>query len=332
MAIRLFVHAANIRATVDFNSPQVVAPAFQKASVSISRPVYQTVVTYSDLQAMTNYRQLVSSVNYRHPNFTDVFLDPDTKNRYFRGDRGESFSLAEQAALTITKRPDELVDLVEAAKLGVTKPLTESVGFADVAQVLLILNRFFTETASLNESSAIEFGKTAADAVSLSESRSKQVGKGLEDTFSLAEELEYNFGKGLADTATVTESLARAVSYIRDFQDSTSLSDAPSLLYGKNQSDSVSMSQVFSRVVQFERTFNDTLTINDAATVGALVKDTTSLRDNVFGVNDVFSRVFVASRVFTESVSVSESLVLAKRSRASSLLNAGAMNVAPINN
>ena len=90
MAIRLFVHASNIRASVELNSPKVVAPAFQKASISISRPTYQTVVTYTDLQAMTAYRRLMSSVNYLNLSTTDVVLDPDTKNRYFRGSDGET--------------------------------------------------------------------------------------------------------------------------------------------------------------------------------------------------------------------------------------------------
>ena len=40
MAFRLFVHARKIRASVEYNSPKVVAPAFQKASVSVSKPTF----------------------------------------------------------------------------------------------------------------------------------------------------------------------------------------------------------------------------------------------------------------------------------------------------
>ena len=151
MAIRLFVHASNIRASVEFNSPKVVTPAFQKASISISRPTYQTVVTYTDLQAMTAYRRLMSSVNYLNLSTTDVVLDPDTKNRYFRGSDGETLGLTEQASLLFTKRPDDQVDMLELAALGVTKPQTDSFGVTDLATVLLIINRFFDESVALAE-------------------------------------------------------------------------------------------------------------------------------------------------------------------------------------
>ena len=126
MAIRLFVSARNIRASVEFNSPRVVAPAFQKATVSVTRPAYQTVVSYADLQAMTSYRNLISSVYFRDLNTTNVVLDPDTLNRYFRGSDGETFGLTEQASLLFTKRPDDQVDMLELAALGVTKPQTDS--------------------------------------------------------------------------------------------------------------------------------------------------------------------------------------------------------------
>ena len=100
MAIRLFVSARNIRASVDHNSPRVVAPAFRKATVSVSRPAYQTVVSYADLQAMTSYRNLISSVYFRDLNTTNVVLDPDTLNRYFRGNDGETSQLQSRVGLT----------------------------------------------------------------------------------------------------------------------------------------------------------------------------------------------------------------------------------------
>ena len=155
MAIRLFVHASNIRASVEFDSPKVVAPAFQRASVSISGPTYQTVVTYTDLQAMTAYRRLMTSVNYLNLNTTDVVLDPDTKNRYFRGSDGESFGLTEQHSMLFTKRPDDQVDMLELAALSVTKPQADSFGVTDIATVLLTIRRFFDESIALAEASTI---------------------------------------------------------------------------------------------------------------------------------------------------------------------------------
>ena len=48
MAFRLFVHARKIRASVEYNSPKVVAPAFRKASVSVSKPTFDAAVEVSE--------------------------------------------------------------------------------------------------------------------------------------------------------------------------------------------------------------------------------------------------------------------------------------------
>lgn len=460
MAIRLFVSARNIRASVDLNSLRVVAPAFRKATVSVTRPAYQTVVNYADLQAMTSYRNLISSVYFRDVNTTNVVLDPDTLNRYFRGNDGETVLVAEQSRFDLGKAVTEQTVLEELAALDVGKVFADTMGLTEVIDVLLIINRFFDEELEISETASLSVSKPFAETATLLEAHNTLVGKAASDSMSLTEDLDVEFGKGLFETPVITENLSRVVAFIRSFESSTSVSDDAVLLFGKNpsdavtiseqtdfafskalsdtpivtdspsidysrpetdslsvtesfsrvvttvrdftesvsmsdadtrttnlgKSDSVALSQVFSRVVTFSRTFTDAFALDDAATVGALTKDTQSQKGNVFGVSDVFSRVFVASRVFTDSVSVSddetistslgksdsatvseqaaiafstpesdsmslsdaeakqiskaldesvsitESLTFSKRSTASSLLNAGAINVAPINN
>ena len=86
MAIRLFVHARDLRASVEFSSPKIIAPAFQKATTIVSHLDIEPVVGFADIQAMVAHRNLISSVFFRNINAADVILDPDTLNRYFRGD------------------------------------------------------------------------------------------------------------------------------------------------------------------------------------------------------------------------------------------------------
>ena len=103
MAFRLFVHARNIRASVEYNSPKVVAPAFRKASISVSKPTFDAAVGFAELQAMVARRNLISTIFFRDANATNLVLDPDTLNRYFRGDNGETLSVAEQSRFELDK-------------------------------------------------------------------------------------------------------------------------------------------------------------------------------------------------------------------------------------
>ena len=84
-------------------------------------------------------------------------------------------------------------------------------------------------TISMSETSSFALNKPLADSTTLLESHATQVGKALADAV-ISEDADIEFGKALSDTPTVTESLSRAVAFIRTFQNSTSVSDDAVLL------------------------------------------------------------------------------------------------------
>ena len=95
------------------------------------------------------------------------------------------------------------------------------------------------------------------------------VGKGLADSFTFADAVDsFGIGKGLTDTQPMTESLARTV--------------------------------------QYSRTFTDTFVMDDAATVDAIEKATSALKQNIVSMGDTFGRTVVFNRQFTDSVSPTE--------------------------
>ena len=103
----------------------------------------------------------------------------------------------------------------------------------------------------------------------------------------------------------VTDNFSRVFIASREFTESVTVSDAPSISVNLDKSDSTSLSEQATIAFSLTKT------------------DSTSL-------SEVQSKQI--SKELDESVSISESLTFTKRSAASSLLNAGAINVAPINN
>lgn len=130
--------------------------------------------------------------------------------------------------------------------------------------------------------------------------------------------------------------------------DEALVTDTPSIDYSRPESDTLATDDLFERVVVYSRAFNDVFTLDDTTTVDGVIKDTYAVKTNVFGFSDesVFELVKAADDAVeaTDSFSyfaensledvfvVNESLVVAKRSTASSVLNIGAFNSAPFNN
>ncbi len=130
--------------------------------------------------------------------------------------------------------------------------------------------------------------------------------------------------------------------------DEALVTDTPSIDYSRPESDTLAADDLFERVVVYSRAFNDVFTLDDTTTVDGVIKDTYAVKTNVFGFSDesVFELVKAADDAVeaTDSFSyfaensledvfvVNESLVVAKRSTASSVLNIGAFNSAPFNN
>ena len=66
------------------------------------------------------------------------------------------------------------------------------------------------------------------------------------------------------------------------------------------------MAELLTRSVQYSRDFTDAFVLDDAATVDALQKATSALKQNIFGMGDVFGRTVVFNREFTDSVTPTE--------------------------
>lgn len=387
MAIRLFVEPTlAIRAVATTNSLRIVAPQFRAAAALVSRPTYAAVVSYPLYQADLSYQQLISLAAYLKLEASDVILDPDTKNRYFRD--LDSLTPIEAHALALNKPlSPEAVGLSDLTSLRARLNKQESFGMTDELSILLTYLRDFFDGAALADATAIGLSKIELDSIgALDEISDKDFAKGLAENSSLLDAPAILFGQALSDSVSVADSYAAVISYIRAFTENiTAVSDSRPVLdvglgvsdellaieaisfalesliseqleatdsssidYSHPEADGISTSDTFNRVVVFSRAFSDAFALDDNATVGGVIKDTQTVKNNVLGfsetqefdfskgLTDSFTMSEVASRInqktLDDDVNIVESLTISKSSAASSVFNAAAFNIAPLNN
>lgn len=265
--------------------------------------------SYTLLRSNVTYSAIKSSVSFSKFAAAEVILDYDTKNRYFRD---ESFTLGDLAALTPEKNVTDSVgtvsDVLQSVNVG--KGPQDDFSIGDFAFVLLTLQRQFDDSVSIGDTSTLTAGINR------------------DELLNAIDVLEYTYSKPVTDTATLSELVVTS--------------------FDLAKIDSVSTADIFSRTLTYSRAFADTLTLDDFTDVDAFTKDTIGAKSNavsftdtqhfstVKGVtdtptmSDLYTSVFVTSRA--DAVSVAESISVLNRSLAPSVLNAGALNTATLNN
>lgn len=230
------------------------------------------ILTHRDLKSILTNRDLTAALSSRML-IADALLDPDTKNRYFRS--GTEATLSDQYASLFSKSADaDTFTLADAPAVSFGKPATDTFGFSESVLTQLTFFRNFTDTFTLDDI-------TAVDAVR------KDVASDKTNIFGFSDDQTIGFGKELGDTFELAESI-----------------DAFGV--GKGLADSQPMTELLARTVQYFRSFSDTFVMDDAATVDALQKATSALKQNIVSMGDAFGRTVVFNRQFTDSVAPTE--------------------------
>tara|TARA_R100000935_G_C2824295_1_gene161454 strand:+ start:166 stop:1008 length:843 start_codon:yes stop_codon:yes gene_type:complete len=265
--------------------------------------------SYKLLRSNVTYSAIKSSVSFSKFAAAEVILDYDTKNRYFRD---ESFTLGDLAALTPEKNVTDSVgtvsDVLQSVDVG--KGPQDDFSIGDFAFVLLTLQRQFSDSLSIGDTSTLTAGINR------------------DELLNAIDVVEYAYSKPVTDTATLSELIVTS--------------------FDLAKIDSVTTADVFSRTLTYSRAFADTLTLDDFTDINAFTKDTVGAKSNSVSftdtqhfstaksvgdtptMSDLYTSVFVTGR--TDAVSVAESISVLNRSLAPSVLNAGALNTATLNN
>ena len=228
------------------------------------------IISTSDLRAQTSVTDLRAAIASTLLS-AEYVLDPDTINQWLE----DQFALAESAALDFSKAADpDTFTFSDAPAASLGLPKSDNFSFADTPLVAVTFNRSFSDAFSLDDFTAVDavikdMANTKVNVFGFSDDQAFGVGKGLADSFNFSDGFDsIGVGKGLTDTQTMTESLSRTVQYVR--------------------------------------TFTDTFVMDDAATVDAIEKATSALKQNIVSMGDTFGRTVVFNRQFADSVNPTE--------------------------
>ena len=230
------------------------------------------ILTHRDLQSILARRDLKAALSNRLLTAAAT-LDPDTKNRYFRsGHEAVMTDLYTSAFSKVADADSFSFDDSHSSLFG--KSASDSISLGDAPSVVMQFNRTFTDAFALDDF-------TAVDAVV------KDMANAKTNVFGFADVQAFGVGKGLADSFTFADAV-------------------DSLGIGKGLTDTQPMTESLSRAVQYARTFTDTFVMDDAATVDAIEKATSALKQNIVSMGDQFGRTVVYNRQFTDNVSPTE--------------------------
>lgn len=294
------------------------------AKLEIKHLKIKAGTAYPILSAESSYSCLKNSVFFNDLSATDVVLDPDTKNRYFRV---EPFNVDDLAVFNVGKVFDDSLGAVDAHATIFGKVNVDEIGFTDVAVVLLTIQRFFEDLVSTPDIAVLHPSISKASDFSMSEDSLFDTVKSLSDAPILTESTAYDLSTSRADIGVVTDLFSKSVSFIRGFDndtvvsdifdrivsyargvsDSASLAENNTVSFGKSLFDTPTLSETLSRSVVYERQFADFFSLDDITDVSAKVKDFSSNKTNVIGFSDIHS--FGTSKLFTDLAIVSEDYV-----------------------
>ena len=191
--------------TVDFNKLSLVVQT--DAAEPTTTFIYaQSSVTHTHAEAVSAYTLM---------SFSDVFLDPDTKNLYFTTQFGSP------NALTIS--------------------MSAGISTINVAKV-------FSDTPVLEELSAKHLDKGAADTPTLVDNFTRVVSyvRSFTDAYQFVDSQSLNVTKLLADTYAIAENSVLAVDLAKS--DSTSISESSVLLASLVKADTPTLSEAITSI------------------------------------------------------------------------------------
>jgi len=206
MALRAIVSSNNLRAVVDTDS-------------------LEPVTVFQDIKSLTNFIDLEYGIDFLNLKSVDIVLDADSKNLFFtplyQADKALSVTITESLANSIAKDASDSIDNfipVDSPSIEFGTSESDTFSVTESIVTLLVFERAFSDTASVAESSVLNFGKNPSDSANVAESYASSFGKAASDTSSISESSDVVPNKTLGSppspgtTITYTVTVAAATS------------------------------------------------------------------------------------------------------------------------
>ena len=260
-------------------------------------------VSYRYIQTTASFVSLDAEVSYRNISVSELVLDPDTKNRYFRS--GTEATMLEQHATLFGKAATDVFSTTDQVQsFDITKSASDAFGMGDDVHVLLEILRTFTDNTSLADTQTFAVDLAKADSFGTTDAETRDFSKVATDSYTVTEAVALLFSNAYTDSVSATDQFARVVSYDRSFSDSFVLDDFTDI-------DAIQKDTIASKtnIIGFSdiQVFGTEKLLQDTAAVTELAALHTSRpATDGFGTSDVFQKVVAFSRAPAETVSFSE--------------------------
>ena len=278
----------------------LLADIFQR-EVSFSRELADAT-SLSDAVANSLSKGSVDSFG-----ITDLFERTAIFNRAF----DSSASFVDSHISDVSRVSSSVALVVDTESRAIGKGVADVASTTDYFSRTTAYARSFLDLFSLDDFTDVNAIQkatigTKVNAIAFSESQAFGTQKNLTDTAALAELSEKHLDRPAAEAFSVSDLFAKVTTFSRAFESLTSITDSPSFAAGKDLVETLAVGDDFQKDVVFGRVFADAISFAEA-TAASFYK----------GV--------------VEPVSFTETLTIAMASNASSALNAGALNTAPLN-
>ena len=246
--------------------------------------------TFVQIEAATAYQFARGEIAWQDVVASEIILDPDTLNRYFRDD---AVSFNDAASLGFTKTNLDSFGFSDSQVVEVQKGLIDAFAFSEDVTILLTILRDFDDSFAISDVSVLSIDKGVVDSIPLTDVFEMAVSVAKSDALSMTEEAQFGVSKAESDSVSVTDNFARSVTYVRALSDQFALDDSATvdafsketgsnkvnvftfadtqvLAVAKAPSDSIPITDVFARVVSFDRDFNESVTFGENVSVSLL--------------------------------------------------------------
>ena len=289
----------------------------------------RATINLTKVNASVTSEVLQAGVHYTLNNATDIWVDPDSNNRFVN----DVYTLSDVQFTLLEKNFTETVTLPDVAGLHPSLPKTDSVGILDNFARVVAYNRAFNDVFTLDDASLIDkeyYGNKGnvafmLDVIGLSPE------KIIADSVTVGDVLYIAmlFGREFTDTATIDDELGivanKHISEALIFNDSSnaevnkiltesvSITDLFNFTQNKGVSEAVSLGEHIANVtskpidgdlftisdaygLQLQKTLSDSFALDDAALVD---KNYFGNKGNIVGLTDLVAISHVESRVLS---------------------------------
>jgi hypothetical protein len=195
---------------------------------------FKFTVDHQNISAVIDddlYQALRALSTHELISLADIYLDPNSLNRYFTAQTDSPHALTvtatENLTYSLAKALTDIASVAESHVMSISKGASETATISESFARTLSWARTFTETPSVAEAIALALSHPESDSTSVGESHAMSVGQASSDAFGFNETTVFSLGiatNAVNNVATMSES--HAINLSKILADSATISES----------------------------------------------------------------------------------------------------------